>query len=142
MIAGFDIVFLRWRELGKLTGHVDESIVNETIAGCDIVVTGPTLPVFPSQRVTATFTVQDLERLSTGSGFAHDSTIFETSGLGPEFLAGHRFMDKAQNLKQDELKLHRTSVGRSKPSSRTRSSYRGESSAIWWATWTSPSSTR
>jgi hypothetical protein len=60
--AGFDIVFLPWRELGELVGYVYESIVDETIAGFDFVVTGPTLPAFPSQLVPATFTVQDLER--------------------------------------------------------------------------------
>jgi hypothetical protein len=64
-----------WRELCKMTGCVDESIVDEMIAGFDIVVTDPTLPAFPSQLVPATFTVQDLERLSTGSGFVHDSTM-------------------------------------------------------------------
>jgi hypothetical protein len=111
MIAGFDIVFLLWRELCKLAGYVDESITDEMITGLDIVGTDPTSPAFHSQLVPATFTVQDLERhapLAQASLLSAMRNIFETFSLGPEFFAGHRFMDKAQNLEQDELKLHRT----------------------------------
>ncbi len=111
MIAGFDIVFLLWRELCKLAGYVDESIIDEMITGFDIVGTDPTSPAFHSQLVPATFTVQDLERhapLAQASLLSAMRNIFETFSLGPEFFAGHRFMDKAQNLEQDELKLHRT----------------------------------
>ena len=37
MIAGFDIGPLLWRELCKLKGYVDESIIDEMIAGFDLV---------------------------------------------------------------------------------------------------------
>jgi hypothetical protein len=59
--AGFDIVFLPWRELGKLVGYVYESIIDEMIAGFDFVGTGSTLPAFRARLVPATFTVQGRE---------------------------------------------------------------------------------
>jgi hypothetical protein len=62
MIVGFDIELLLWRELCKPTGYGDESIFDEMFAGFDIVGTGPTLPAVPSQLVPATLAVQDLER--------------------------------------------------------------------------------
>ncbi len=57
VVAGFDIVFLLGRELDERVGYADESIIDEMIACFDIVVTGPTLPAFPSQLVPTTFTV-------------------------------------------------------------------------------------
>ncbi len=62
MIVGFDIELLLWRELCKSTGYEDESIIAEMFAGFDIVGTGPILPAVPSQLVPATLAVQDPER--------------------------------------------------------------------------------
>jgi hypothetical protein len=61
-VAGFDIVFPLWRELRKPTSHVDEPIFDEMFTGFDIAGAGPNGPTFPSQLVPATPTVQDLER--------------------------------------------------------------------------------
>jgi hypothetical protein len=48
-----DKKFLLWCELCKLAGYVDESIIDEMIAGFDVVRTGPTSPAFPSQLSTS-----------------------------------------------------------------------------------------
>jgi hypothetical protein len=66
------------------------------IACFDIVVTGPTLPAFPSQLVPTTFTVQDRELhapLAQVSIMSTMRNIVETISLGPEVFAGHRVMD-------------------------------------------------
>jgi hypothetical protein len=93
--------FLPRRELDKIASYRDESIMDEVIAGFDVVGTSPTSPACPSQLVQAKFTAQDPECHAPPDPASLPLTI-ESSG-GPKGDA-EMWTKAVQEAKEEHLR--------------------------------------